>query len=172
MNQEELTKLVNDVLQSLAGSGVVASNATAAPAASGNRVTKDQYPLAEKAPELIKTVTGVKFTDITYEKVISGEITGDDLRISPEVLEMQAQVSESAGNAAFATNLRRAKELIPVPDDRLIEIYNALRPYRSTKQELLDIANELESKYGAKVCAAFVRESADVYEKRDRLRKD
>ena len=85
---------------------------------------------------------------------------------------MQAQVSESAGNAAFATNLRRAKELIPVPDDRLIEIYNALRPYRSTKQELLDIANELESKYGAKVCAAFVRESADVYEKRDRLRKD
>ena len=171
MNQEELTRLVNDVLKSLAGTGVVGSGAASAPVA-GGRVTKDQYPLADKAPELIKTVTGVKFTDITYEKVISGEITGDDLRISPEVLEMQAQVSESAGNAAFATNLRRAKELIPVPDDRLIEIYNALRPYRSTKKELLDIADELENKYNAKVCAAFVRESAGVYEIRDRLRKD
>jgi len=170
MNQEELTKLVNDVLKSLAGSGVVSNTAAAAPV--GGKVTKDQYPLADKAPELIKTVTGVKFNDITYEKVISGEITGDDLRISPEVLEMQAQISESAGNAAFATNLRRAKELIPVPDERLIEIYNALRPYRSTKKELLDIADELESKYGAKVCAAFVRESANVYEIRDRLRKD
>lgn len=171
MNQEELTKLVNDVLKSLAASGAVSSSAAPA-AAAGGKVTKDQYPLADKAPELIKTVTGVAFNDITYEKVISGEIAGDDLRISPEVLEMQAQISESAGNAAFATNLRRAKELIPVPDERLIEIYNALRPYRSTKQELLDIANELEGQYGAKVCAAFVRESADVYEIRDRLRKD
>ncbi|MBQ9489432.1 MAG: diol dehydratase small subunit [Lachnospiraceae bacterium] len=172
MNQEELTKLVNDVLKSLAASGTVnmGGSQTAAPA--GGKVTKDQYPLAEKAPHLVKTVTGVNFSDITFEKVINGEITGDDLRISPEVLEMQAQVSESAGNAAFATNLRRAKELIPVPDDRLIEIYNALRPYRSTKQELLDIADELEGKYNAKVCAAFVRESANVYEIRDRLRKD
>lgn len=169
MNQEELTRLVNEVLKSLGDVNVGSAPAAAAPAGT---VTKDQYPLADKAPELIKTVTGVKFNDITFEKVINGEITGDDLRISPEVLEMQAQVSESAGNAAFATNMRRAKELIPVPDDRLIEMYNALRPYRSTKKELFDIADELESKYGAKVCAAFVRESADVYEKRDRLRKD
>ena len=35
---------------------------------------------------------------------------------------------------------KRQAELIAVPDDRLLEIYNALRPYRSTKQELLDIA--------------------------------
>ena len=34
---------------------------------------------------------------------------------------------------------------------RVLEIYNALRPYRSTKQELLDIADELEGKYNCKV---------------------
>ena len=61
--------------------------------------------------------------------------------------------------------------MISVPDDRLLEIYNALRPYRSSKQDLLDIANELDQKYGAKTAAGLVREAADVYEKRGRLKK-
>jgi propanediol dehydratase small subunit len=46
-----------------------------------------------------------------------------------------------------------------------------LRPYRSTKQELLNIALELESKYDARVCSALVREAAEVYEKRGRLKR-
>ena len=58
-----------------------------------------------------------------------------------------------------------------MPDERLLEIYNALRPYRSTKQELIDIANELDQKYGAKTAAGLVREAAEVYEKRGRLKK-
>ncbi len=37
-------------------------------------------------------------------------------------------------------NFERAAELTAVPDDRILEIYNALRPYRSTKEELLAIA--------------------------------
>ena len=45
----------------------------------------------------------------------------------------------SDGREAFAGNLRRAAELISVPDERILEIYNALRPYRSTKEELLNI---------------------------------
>ena len=93
------------------------------------------------------------------------------MRISPETLEMQAQVAESVNREAFAGNLRRAAELIAVPDDRLLEIYNALRPYRSSKQELIDIANELDQKYGAKTAAALVREAADVYDQRGRLKK-
>lgn len=170
MNQDELTRLVNEVLKSLADSGV---NTTAAPAASaGERVTKEMYPLADNAPEKLFTPTGKKFSDITIDKLYSGEITAEDLRIAPQTLEMQAQVSEDAGNVAFATNLRRAAELIAVPDDRLLEIYNALRPYRSTKAELIAIAEELETQYKAMTSAKLVREAADVYEKRDRLRKD
>ena len=103
--------------------------------------------------------------------MLSGELTADDMRISPETLEYQAQVAESVNREAFAGNLRRAAELIAVPDERLLEIYNALRPYRSTKQELIDIANELDGKYGAKTAASLVREAAEVYEKRDRLKK-
>ena len=118
-----------------------------------------------------KTPTGKDFTSLSYEKVINGELSADDMRIAPETLEMQAQVAESVHREAFAGNLRRAAELIAVPDDRLLEIYNALRPYRSTKQELLDIAGELDGKYGAKTAASLVREAAEVYEKRGRLKK-
>ncbi len=167
MNQEELTRLVNEVLKSLSDAGV----APAAPAAAGDRVTKDMYPLADNVPEKLFTPTGKKFSDITIDKLYSGEITAEDLRIAPHTLEMQAQVSEDAGNASFAANLRRAAELIAVPDDRLLEIYNALRPYRSTKAELIAIAEELEEKK-AFTSAKLVREAADVYEIRDRLRKD
>ena len=144
-------------------------SAPAAPA--GGKMTAANYPLAEKETDKIKTPTGKPFSSLSYDKVISGELTADDMRISPETLEMQAQVAESVNREAFAGNLRRAAELIAVPDERLLEIYNALRPYRSTKQELIDIANELDQKYGAKTAAGLVREAAEVYEKRGRLKK-
>ena len=35
----------------------------------------------------------------------------------------------------------------------------------------LDIAGELDGKYGAKTAASLVREAAEVYEKRGRLKK-
>ena len=66
--------------------------------------------------------------------------------------------------------MRRAGELTQVPDARVLEMYNALRPNRSTKAELLAIADELENQYGAKVTANFVREAANVYEARDVLK--
>ena len=72
---------------------------------------------------------------------------------------------------AIARNLRRAGELIAIPDSRILEIYNALRPYRSTVEELLAIADELETQYQATINAAFIRESAEVYRQRDKLRK-
>ena len=123
------------------------------------RMTAADYPLTSKRKE-----------DITLEKVLSGEINADDIRISPETLEMQAQIAESMNRDAIARNFRRAAELIRVPDDRILEMYNALRPYRSTKEDLFKIADELETKYDAKVNADFVREAAEVYETRNKLR--
>lgn len=51
-------------------------------------------------------------------------------------------------------------------------IYNALRPYRSTKEELLAIADDLERRYQAVICAAFVREAAALYLERKKLKGD
>ena len=104
-------------------------------------------------------------------RVRAGKISFDDVKIRPETLEYQAQIAEDIGRPRIAGNLRRAAEMTRIPDQRVLEIYNSLRPYRCTKQELLDIAQELDSKYGARVCAKFVREAADVYEKRGRLKQ-
>lgn len=166
----DLMKQIVEQVMAAMKNGTPAS-APAAASSCGSKVTAANYPLAESMADQIKTPTGKDFTSLSYEKVINGELSADDMRIAPETLEMQAQVAESVHREAFAGNLRRAAELIAVPDDRLLEIYNALRPYRSTKQELLDIAGELDGKYGAKTAASLVREAAEVYEKRGRLKK-
>lgn len=136
------------------------------------KMSPKDYPLAIKRPEDIKTPTGMNLQDITLENVLNGDVKPEDVRISPETLEMQAQIAEGMNRDAIARNLRRAAELIKVPDDRILEMYNALRPFRSTKEDLLNIADELEHKYGAKVNAEFVREAVEVYEKRNKLKQE
>lgn len=136
------------------------------------KMSPKDYPLAIKRSDDIKTPTGKNFKDITLENILSGDIKPEDVRISPETLEMQAQIAESMNRDAIARNFRRAAELISVPDDRILEMYNALRPYRSTKEDLYVIADELEHKYGAKINADFVREAAGVYEERKKLRTE
>jgi propanediol dehydratase small subunit len=138
--------------------------------ACNEKITAADYPLAEKRKDLIKTSTGKSLDDINIKNVMAGVIKPEDIKITGNVLLNQAQIADSVGRYQFAQNLRRAAELTAVPDERVLEIYNALRPYRSTKQELLDIADELGSKYNAKMNAAHVREAAEVYEKRGRLK--
>jgi len=132
---------------------------------------KKDYPLADKRPELILTPTGKKIDEITMDKVLEGKVRIEDCRISSRTLEYQAQIAESAGNRQMAANLRRAAELTSFSDERVLEIYGALRPFRSTKEELLKIADELETK-GAVLNAAFVRQASEVYEKRKKLKGD
>ncbi|MDO5067296.1 MAG: diol dehydratase small subunit [Propionibacteriaceae bacterium] len=186
MDQEELVhQIMAEVMKSLGDDSVSFTKADpapaqpqgqaptqAAPAAPEGRIGTAQYPLAEKHPELVRTNTGRTLQELTFERVKSGELSPLDFRISAETLELQAQVAEADGRSTLARNLRRAAELVAVPDDRLLEIYNALRPYRSTKQELHDIATELEDRYRARISAGFIREAAEVYEARGRLRQD
>ena len=187
MDQEQVIRQVMaEVMKSLGNASVTfekkspAAPAPAAapsqapqnPAAGGRQIGRDEYPLAEKHPELVKTNTGKALDELTFEDVKAGKLSPLDFRISSETLELQAQVADADGRQTLARNLRRAAELVAVPDARLLEIYNALRPYRSTKAELYEIADELEGQYGAKVSAGFVREAADVYEARGRLRED
>ena len=134
------------------------------------KVTTEDYPLYEKKSELIKTLTGKSVDEITVENVLAGEMTPEDCRISPETLEYQAQIAHDCGSFQIAANFRRAAELTKIPDNRILEIYNCMRPYNSTEQEILDIAEELESKYGAKLNAMLLRETAEVYKERNILK--
>jgi propanediol dehydratase small subunit len=136
-----------------------------------NETKLDQiYPLGEKRPDLVKTPTGKNLNNISIENIISGNLQPEDCRISSETLEQQAQIAELAGNPQMAQNFRRAAELTAIPDEEIIRIYNALRPYRSTKEQLLKMAGHIETQFQASENAAFLREAAEYYEKRNRLK--
>jgi propanediol dehydratase small subunit len=124
------------------------------------------YPLASHRPDLLRTPTGKRLDEITLEGVLAGEVTADDLRIAPETLRLQARIADSVERRQLGQNLRRAAELTAVPDEKVLGIYNALRPGASTKPELIAIAEELARDYSATLCAQLIREAADVYERR------
>ncbi len=168
-NEELIRQIMSEVVKNLNGNNAALSK-TSAPAAGG--VTCAQYPLSEKIPEQLKSASGKSLSEFSLQKVISGQLTAEDFRIAPDVLRMQAEVAESVGREAFGRNLRRAAELTAVPDAELLDVYNAMRPNRSTKAELLAIADRLESQYHCTTSAALIREAADVYEQRKLLRVD
>lgn len=127
------------------------------------------YPLSVHRKDLLFTPTGKPIDAITMEAVVAGDVQAADLRISPETLRLQAQIAEKVGRIQLGANLRRAAEMTALSDERVLEIYNALRPNASTKAELESIADELASQYGAEYLSELVREAADVYERRDIL---
>jgi len=130
------------------------------------------YPLASKRPELVKTVSGLNFSEISLSNVVSGKVHPGEIRISPGTLDFQAAVAEAHGRIQLAANFRRAAELTRVPDEEVLKIYNALRPHQATREDLLAIAKNLEKRYEAKINARFIREAVRVYEKRDLLKKE
>ena len=129
-----------------------------------------QYPLGEYEKERITSKTGKKLTDITLDEVMKDHVSSDDIKISKEMLKAQGQVAKEAGNDPMEKNFERAAELVDVPDDVILKMYDKLRPNHSTKLELVMMAQELLEKYNARNCAKLVMEAAEVYEKRGILR--
>jgi len=125
-----------------------------------------RYPLGEYEKDFIQSKTGKKLTDITLDEVVKGHISSDDIKISKETLKAQGQVARENGSVSMEKNFERAAELVDVPDDVILKMYDKLRPNRSTKLELVLMAQELIEKYNAKNCAKLVMEAVEIYEKR------
>lgn len=125
-----------------------------------------RYPLGQNEAATITSKTGKKLSEITLDEVKRGNVTAEDIKISSEMLRRQGQVSQEADNPQMSANFERAAELVNVPDDVILNMYNKLRPNRSTKQELALMAKELLEKYHAPHCAKLVLEAAEIYEKR------
>jgi propanediol dehydratase small subunit len=131
------------------------------------KLTTADYPLSEKRPELIEGRRGQGLGALTLERLVSGEVTLEDLRITPGALGLQAEIAEAAGRPTLAQNFERAAELAGVPEDVIMRIYELLRPGRAqSKGDLLAAAAELRNLYKAERMAAFVEEAAGVYERR------
>lgn len=130
-----------------------------------------KYPLSQNLPpEQIKAKTGKSIKEINVENILSGSVTSEDIKISKETLLQQGEISEKAGRSQLKSNFLRASELVEVPDKLLLEIYEKLRPNRSTREELLGIARELRERYNAENCARLVLEAVEVYQKRGLFR--
>ena len=125
------------------------------------------YPLAEKRPEWVKTSGGKGIEELTLEAVRAGELTLADLAITPRALRDQAHIAKAAGRPTLARNFERAAELVAVPNDVLLAVYEKLRPGRvSSRAELVEAAARMRRDYGAERIAAFIEEAAEVYERR------
>src|SRR5581483_11524545 len=130
------------------------------------------YPLGSRRPDLVRTPSGLRLDELTLAAVRAGDVGPEDLRATPETLRRQSAVALAAGRAQLADNLARAAELATVPSATILEIYTALRPHRSTAEELEAWAERLESELAAPLCAAFVREAAAAGAARGLLRAD
>jgi propanediol dehydratase small subunit len=126
---------------------------------------KPSYPLAETGPDDAHTASGRRVSEIALDAVVRGEITPGDIRISPDVLRLQADFAEQGGNAQLADNLRRGAELVAFSDEELLELYESLRPGRSSAVELDELAERLEAR-AAMLCAELVREARGAYVRR------
>ena len=126
------------------------------------------YPLGSRRPDLVRTPTGRPLDEVTLAAAREGKLAVADTRATAETLGRQAEVARAAGRAQLAANLERAAELTGVDDDELLAIYTALRPGRSTADELETWAARLDE-LGAPRNAAFVREAAVVYVERGLL---
>jgi propanediol dehydratase small subunit len=118
-----------------------------------------------KAEPVVHALSGRSVGELTLEAVRRGELGLPDLRIHAETLERQAAVAAAHANRQLAENLRRAAELTRLSDDEVLAIYDALRPGRSTPQQLAELAAGLAER-GLPRCAALLTEAAEVYARR------
>lgn len=125
-----------------------------------------QYPLGQYEREQIRSKTGKSLDDITIDAIKKGNITADDIKISKDMLLKQGEIALENRNPELASNFTRAAELVDVPDEIILDMYNKLRPNRSSKSELEAMARELKETYHAEHCAKLVFDAAQVYEKR------
>jgi len=130
------------------------------------------YPVGEKRPETVRSRSGRRLDEITLQRVIDGTLGIEDLGISAEGLRAQAEIARLAGRETLARNFERAAELVTVPNEVVLEVYELLRPGRATdEQPLRDMAALLRRDHGAERIAALIEEAAEVYRRRGLFRK-
>ena len=126
------------------------------------------YPVGEKDPDRVRTRQGHTLRELTLDNLLAGYLDVTDFGITAEGLRLQAVIAEQAGRPNLAQNLRRGAELVEIPEDVLLGVYELLRPGRANSaDELRSAAQRLRESYGAQETAALFEEAAVVYERRE-----
>jgi propanediol dehydratase small subunit len=107
--------------------------------------------------------------ELSVQAAVDGKLELADLRMDPATLAHQASVAKEQGNPQLADNFLRAAELAVLDGEEVMGLYEALRPHRSTAEELEALRASLEDR-GASRCAELLRQAADAYARRGLLR--
>lgn len=125
------------------------------------------YPLAENRADLVRGRRGKSLGELSLTALEQGDVMMEDLRITPDALIMQGEIARTEQRDKLAENFDRAAELIDVPQDYLMQVYELLRPGRARNRAMLQsVADTLRATYNAPQMAAFVEEAAEVYHRR------
>ena len=125
------------------------------------------YPVGEKDPNRVRTRSGHPLRDLTLENLLAGHVAASDFGITAEGLRLQAAIAEQAGRPNLAQNLRRGADLVEIPDEVLLSVYELLRPGRTqSAEELRAAAHRLRETYAARETASLLEDAALVYERR------
>ena len=94
--------------------------------------------------------------------LMQGSVTEEQLEAA---LDAQRATGERIGRVLVDEGIITEIQLVQalagdVPEERILEIYNALRPGRADPRALFELADDIEQRYHAKRCAALVREAA------------
>jgi propanediol dehydratase small subunit len=131
------------------------------------KLTVEDYPLSEKRPELVRGQRHKQLDEVTLDALMRGDVQMEDLRITKEALIFQAEISRAAGRPTLAQNFERASELVNIPQEIIMQVYELLRPGRAkSKSDLYEAASRLRKAYDANRMAAFLEEAAEVYDRR------
>lgn len=114
----------------------------------------------------IQSATGKTLDELTMDAVLKGQLRTDDFLISASTLISQAEAAELSGYHQLAHNLRRAAELTKISNEEILEIYETLRPGRTSYHRLINLASHLELEREAPLTAQLIREAAKAYVKR------
>lgn len=118
----------------------------------------------------IASKTGVPLSELSLDRVAGGWGEMEDFSISQQALLHQAEIATAGGWRQLGENFRRAAELVNVPDEIILEIYEGLRPFRATAAELGKLASQLRLQFHAPECAGWVEEAVEVYARRGLLK--
>ncbi len=131
---------------------------------------KNTSRAARLQDQSITSKTGVPLYDFSLDRVAGGWGGMEDFSISQQALLHQAEIATAGGWRQLGENFRRAAELVEVPDSMILQIYEALRPFRATAAELGKLAGQLRLRFHAPECARWVEEAAEVYASRGLLK--
>jgi propanediol dehydratase small subunit len=120
----------------------------------------------EMSKPKIYTATQKELTNLSMEAVLRGQLNPKDFLINSDTLISQAETAENAGYEHLGQNLRRASELTKLSNEEILEIYDTLRPGRTSYEKLIILAERLENDLTAPLTANLVREAAAAYMRR------